>query len=404
MAERGLGLAISREISRMLGGEIRLASVPGHGSVFTLYLPTAFAPIKVVRKQAPTIVVEQDDGSKKTQYEIPAVAEVALPTVFTNEIGDDRSNIRPGESVMLIVDNDLGFARILLDLAHEKGFKAIATSHGAVAVALTREYKPNAVTLDIRLPDMDGWRVLDRLKNDLDTRHIPVFIISASDERVRGLSQGAMGYLNKPVKTREPLEHAIAGLKRFVEQPTRNLLIVEKDESFRKSIGTLIESLQVRITSVHSGKEALAALMDRAFDCVIAGQELSDTGGVEWLERVESETRLREIPIIFNTLRPLTEKEKERIEALTAFSAIRHVTNMERLILEVALFLHLETAKLPEAVRGIFLKHQQSNSSLAGRKVLVVDDDIRNIFAMMSVLERQKMVVLSAETGRDAID
>src|SRR5204863_3891034 len=134
-----------------------------------------------------------EDPMKKMQYEIPAVAEISLPTVFTNEIGDDRSSIRSGDRVMLIVDNDLGFARIMLDLAREYGFKGIATSHGAVAVALAREYKPHAVTLDIRLPDMDGWRVLDRRKNDLDTRQVPGCIISASDERVRGLTEGASG-------------------------------------------------------------------------------------------------------------------------------------------------------------------------------------------------------------------
>ena len=400
----GLGLAISREITRMLGGEIKLVSNPGAGSSFTLYLPAIYTPIKAVRKQASQPALEQEDVVKKLTYDHPAVAEVSLPTVFTNEIGDDRAAIRSGDRVMLIVDNDLGFARILLELARECGFKAIATSHGAVAVALAREYKPSAVSLDLRLPDMDGWRVLDRLKNDFETRHIPVCIISASDERVRGLTQGALAYLTKPIKTREPLEHAFGLMKQFVDQPVRNLLIVEKDDAFRKGIGELVGALNVHILSVASGKESLAALMDRHFDCVIAGQELADMAGIDWLDAVSAEPALREIPIVFNTVRPLVEKEQERLRHLVRAVPICHVTSIENLVMEAALYLHWEMAKLPDSVRGIFQKNQQSSSILAGKKVLVVDDDIRNIFAMMSILERQKMIVLTAETGRDAIN
>jgi signal transduction histidine kinase/DNA-binding response OmpR family regulator/HAMP domain-containing protein len=404
----GLGLAISREISRMLGGEIKLMSSPGHGSTFTLYLPKNYMPPKSAKKQTTTTSTNLDQDEIKTTttkiaYDVPAVAEVSAPSVFTNEIGDDRGTIHDNDRVILIVDNDLGFARILVDLARESGFKCIATSQGAVAVALAREYKPHAVTLDIRLPDMDGWRVLDRLKNDPETRHIPVYIVSAADERVRGLSQGALGYLNKPIKTREPLEQAIAQMKQFSARPVKNILVAERDEALRKNIVDLLSAPDVQASSIGTGKGALAAMMDRHFDCISIGQELPDMTGLEVLEAVNREPRLREIPIIFNTLRALDETEEETMRRLSSTSVIKIARSTDRILLDSSLFLHREINKLPETVRNIFNKLQQSSSVLAGKKVLVVDDDIRNIFALMSVLERQKIIVLSAENGHDAI-
>ncbi|HEY1016201.1 MAG TPA: response regulator, partial [Herpetosiphonaceae bacterium] len=333
------------------------------------------------------------------EAEAGATATEALPEP---EIADDRDSLQPGDRVLLIVEDDITFAKIMIDLAHEKEFKAIATTRGDRGLQLAREFKPDAITLDIRLPMMDGWTVLDRLKHDPSTRHIPVHIITASEGRLRGLNQGAIAYLQKPA-TREALDEALSGIKQFIERGVRNLLVIEDDEIQRKSIIELIGDEDVRITGAATGREALELIQREPFDCVVLDLGLPDMTGFEFIEQLREQGSLERLPIIVYTAKDLTRKEETELKRVAETIIVKDVSSMDRLLAETALFLHRVEANLPQPKRRILEQVHKSDPVLVGKKVLIVDDDVRNIFALTSVLERHNMQVFYAENGRDGI-
>jgi CheY-like chemotaxis protein len=392
----GLGLAISRELATLLGGEIRLVSTPGQGSTFTLFLPFNYTgPARAV--MIPAI----------SHAPVPMVTTAALPVLAVAKseevVPDDRDDIEEGDPVLLIVDDDPHYARILLGLSRDKGFKGVVASRGQTAISLARQFLPAAITLDVFLPDMLGWTVLNNLKLDPVTRHIPVQMLSVEEERQHGLSHGAFSYLVKPATT-EDLEHAFDRIKTYAASQKRRLLIVEDNDIERQGIVELVAHDDIEVMAVPTGAEALAELRRRPFDCCVVDLRLPDISGFELLDRIQSDPTLRDLPVVVFTGKELTEAEESRLKSVSKSIVLKDVQSPERLFDETALFLHRVVGDLPEPKRNMLERLHGSNEVLRNRKVLVVDDDARNIFALTTVLENQDMEVVSATNGRQAID
>jgi hypothetical protein len=331
----------------------------------------------------------------------PDIAAVEEPVTF-NEFNDDRELIQQGDRVVLIVENDAPFVQLLLETTREAGMKGIATSRGAVALSLAREYPVSAVTLDICLPDISGWRVLRRLKQDLETRHIPVYVVSTEDEHERARTMGAVGSLLKPIQSKEQIDSLFGDIRRFVDRPVRELLVVEPDQSRREHIMELIGNGDVRSTATSQQQDALQLLDERSFDCVVFDIDEPDGSVDALIDKINAKKELSDVPLVMYSEEPQL-LDDVMTNRLARSGAIRHVQSPERLLDELSMLLHRPVAALAEPHRKMLEKLHEDDAVLNGKRVLIVDDDIRNIFALTSVLERYNMNILSAETGRDAI-
>jgi hypothetical protein len=389
----GLGLAISRELANLLGGEIQLRSRPGVGSTFVLYLPLTYVGATVPAWAQLEQQATRNQLSQTTAWKVDRPVEI---------VPDDRDSLQPDDSVLLIVEDDPHYARVMADLAHDVGFKVLIATSGADALALARDYRPRAVSLDVFLPDMLGWTVLSQLKQNPETRHIPVQIVTLDEDRQHGLSRGAFAFLTKPTTT-EGLEAALDRIKSYAQPRRKRLLVVEDNPAEQMGVTELLRHDDIDIEVVGTGQDALDYLREKSADCVVLDLKLPDMSGFDVLAQMRDDAALSDVPIVVFTGRELSPEEDAQLHTMARSVVVKGVESPERLLDETALFLHRVISDLPSEKQLMLERLHSSDEDLVGRTVLLVDDDARNIFALSSMLERRGMKVLTATTGREAI-
>lgn len=400
----GLGLTISKSFSSLLGGEIKVDSKVNEGSVFTLIIPEQPDNNNIKTRNTN----KQDEKKEKREIrkfrknneeQSPDKNQQADPY---NQIKDDKQKIGPEDNSILIIEDDINFCKVLQDLAHEQGFKCIVALDGEKGLYYADVFKPDAIILDIGLPGIDGYEVMKRLKNNPETRHIPIHIISASDKSLEALKMGAIGYLTKPVSN-DKLGGVFKKIENIISKPIRRALIVEDDDIMRKSIINLLDEGNVEITALESGEEAFEALKKEKYECMILDLGLKELSGFELLEKVRKDKKLKELPVIIYTGQDLSQEENEKLQKYADSIIIKGARSFERLLSEASLFLHQVQKEMPDEKQKMLKTFQSKKDVLTGKKILIVDDDMRNVFALSSVLENHNMKIVIAKNGLDGL-
>ncbi len=417
----GLGLSISRQLARQMGGEIVLTSAPGAGSVFTLYLPLQ-APAGVPTPAAPPGLPSERPASALGLARAAPPSGAAPPASLAAPVGsagrsaplvgaaelppmpveDDRARLQSASRTILIIEDDLAFAGILRDTVRERGFQALVACDGEAGLALAARFLPDAIILDVMLPHIDGWGVMRTIKDNPGTRHIPVHFITCLEERQKALNMGAIGFATKPVSADE-LGAVLASIGAAIDKTVRKLLVVEDDEAEAKSVAALLENGALEITLARSGREALALLDGANFDCMVLDLGLSDMSGFELLDQLQARADAPHMPVIVHSGRSLSSADEARLRRYADSIIVKGAKSPERLLGEVSLFLHLVESALPQEKQTMIRRALDKEAMFEQRTVLLVDDDIRNIFSLSSVLGEKGMHIVEASNGVEAL-
>ncbi|MFC9777151.1 response regulator [Paenibacillus chitinolyticus] len=404
----GLGLTICRELAGLLGGRIEVSSAEGEGSTFSLHLPAAQPGIAVSQAAAAsdTMSAASEQAKRgKSSFQESFVPDISISNpklLQLAEMEDDRDNLQPGDTLLLIIEEDAEFASTLLNLARQRNFKAIVASQGDQGLALAHAYKPDAILLDIQLPVLDGWSIISRLKGRPELRHIPIHVISTAEENQQGLAMGALAFWKKPNDVHE-LEAAFLQIESYIRRRTKSLLIVEDNPVLRSSVVAFIAHPDVNIVAVATGREALEQLASHHFDCMVLDLGLSDISGFDLLEQVKTNRKLQTLPVIIFTGKELSKQDEQRLHHYAESIVIKNVRSMERLYDETALYLHRKHADLPADKQQLIEKLHNPEAAFQDKNILLVDDDMRNIFALSSVLEGYNMNIQFAQNGKEAL-
>jgi len=411
----GLGLSISRGLAELLGGTIELESVHGRGSTFTLYLP--------VENVAGLISREASDNLNAIQHQLQLGAEsneidtllnslrvtnepmespkLTIVSEMINDAGDDRTAIQSGDKILLIVEDDLRFGKIIIEKAHEFGMKAVVATNYLEVFDFINRFTPIAITLDVKLPDTSGWKVLDLLRNDLNYRHIPIHLISGEENEALALKRGASSFLLKPLEN-ESLSHLFEDILSFSAKEARKILVVEDNEPDASQICKMLQSENMQVTVAHTGRKALEETDIKNFDCIILDYTLPDISGVDLINRV-SENKKKLTPVIVYSAKDFNKKELYHLNRSSNTVLLKGVNSLEHLLEETVLHLHINHRELAPEKRRVIEQIRMKDDILTGKNVLVVDDDVRNLFALTTVFERYNMNVVTAESGKEAI-
>lgn len=399
----GLGLSISRELARLLGGTIRLESQVGEGSRFIITIPIEYDPSLVPSRERATPAAPASSAVPAKRTANPVASESDEPAPRGRFVDDDRNAIAEGKRLLLVIEDDPTFAGILCDLSRETGFQCIVAGTAREAIDLAREYKPNAIVLDIGLPDQSGLTVLDRLKHEDETRHIPIHVVSGAEHGQTALALGAVGFLGKPAK-RDQLAEVLSGLQDKLATRMRRVLIVEDDEVQRDAVGKLLGSRDVETVGVGTAAECMEQLREHSYDCMVLDLSLPDASGFSLLESLSEEGGNAYPPVIVYTGRDLTADEEQRLRRYSNSIIIKGAKSPERLLDEVSLFLHQVVAELPPEQRRMIEKARHRDAALEGHRILIVEDDVRTVYSLTSVFEPRGAMTQIARNGQEALD